>query len=106
VKWRARRLRDTPLEFIPETQLPRRGGMRDTDPEREAERRAIYRRLGAALAMLPASQRLVLVLGPIQGHSYDEMSKILGLGTNVIKGRLHRAREKLRELMTIAESVN
>lgn len=106
VKWRARRMKDTPIAFIPETQLPQRGGIRDTDPERESERRALYRRLGRALQLLPASQRMVLVLGPIQGHSYDEMSKILGFSTNVIKGRLHRAREKLRELMTVAESVN
>lgn len=99
VKWRARRSRDTPLMFIPESQLPRRGGLREHDPEREAERRALYRQLGSALGRLPAAQRLVLVLGPIQGHSYEEMSRILGISTNVIKGRLHRARENLRELL-------
>ena len=99
VKWRSRRAKDTPIMFIPESQLPRRGGFRDHDPEREAEQRALYRKLGAALGKLPAAQRLVLVLGPIQGHSYEEMSKILGISTNVIKGRLHRARENLRELL-------
>lgn len=99
VKWRARRSRDTPLMFIPESQLPTRGSLREHDPEREAERRALYRQLGSALGRLPAAQRLVLVLGPIQGHSYEEMSRILGISTNVIKGRLHRARENLRELL-------
>lgn len=99
VKWRSRRSRDTPLMFIPESQLPKRGSLREHDPEREAERRALYRQLGTALGRLPAAQRLVLVLGPIQGHSYEEMSKILGISTNVIKGRLHRARENLRELL-------
>lgn len=98
VKWRSRRSKDTPLLFIPESQLPKRA-FRDHDPEREAERRAMYRRLSEALTHLPAAQRLVLVLGPIQGHSYEEMSKILGISTNVIKGRLHRARENLRELL-------
>ena len=99
VKWRARRAKDTPIAFVPESQLPRRGSFRELDPEREAERRAVYRKLARALERLPPGQRVVLVLGPIQGHSYEEMSKILGLGTNVIKGRLHRARENLRHMM-------
>lgn len=104
VKWRSRRAKDTPIIFIPESELPRRGGFREYDPEREAERRALYRQLGEALGKLPAAQRLVLVLGPIQGHSYEEMSKILGISTNVIKGRLHRARENLRSFLHDANS--
>jgi RNA polymerase sigma-70 factor (ECF subfamily) len=99
VKWRARRAKDTPLMFIPESQLPRRGSLREHDPEQEAERRALYRKISEALTKLPPGQRVVLVLGPIQGHSYEEMSKILGISTNVIKGRLHRARENLRDLL-------
>lgn len=99
VKWRTRRSRDTPLMFVPEAQLPRRGSLREHDPEEEADRRALCRKIAVALEELPPAQRLVLVLGPIQGRSYEEMSRLLGISTNVIKGRLHRARENLRELL-------
>ena len=37
-----------------------------------------------------------MILGPVQGHSYQEMSDILEVSVTVIKGRLHRARESLR----------
>lgn len=40
-----------------------------------------------------------MILGPIQGHDYAQMAKILGTNAGVVKGRLHRARESIRECM-------
>jgi DNA-directed RNA polymerase specialized sigma24 family protein len=40
-----------------------------------------------------------MVLGPIQGHSYEQMALILGTNEEVIKGRLHRARENIRDFL-------
>jgi DNA-directed RNA polymerase specialized sigma24 family protein len=37
-----------------------------------------------------------MILGPIQGHSYDQIASIVGTTEDVIKGRLHRARENIR----------
>ena len=68
------------------------------DPEAEVERHELHASLLAAVNRLPASQRAVIVLGPIQGRTYDEISAILGLPLNAIKGRLHRARVTLRAL--------
>ncbi len=67
-------------------------------PEQEADKRMMQRRLMEAIARLPENQREVMVLGPLQGHSYEEMARILGVSVTVIKGRLHRAREKLRSM--------
>ena len=48
---------------------------------------------------MPPNQRTVLVLGPIQGHNYEQMAQILGTNEEVVKGRLHRARENLRQMV-------
>ena len=73
-------------------------GHESPDPLDEIERRDLARRLEQALGQLPDSQRMVLVLGPIEGRSYEEIAEILGLTVPVVKGRLHRARENIRRI--------
>lgn len=100
LKRQARRRRESALDDIPENALaPRRPG-----PEAEAECRALYRELDGAVKRLPPNQRAVLVLGPIQGHTYEQMAHILGTHEDVIKGRLHRARENIRNILRRAMS--
>lgn len=70
-------------------------------PEDEASQRLFKEELVKKIAQLPENQRMVMVLGPIQGHSYEEMSEILGVSVTVIKGRLHRAREAMRSAFRI-----
>lgn len=69
----------------------------DTDrgPEASAERRQMLGRALEAIQCLPRAQRLVIVLGPIQGHTYEEIAEILCVSVDVVKGRLHRARNNL-----------
>lgn len=50
------------------------------------------------LSMLPAEQRIVLVLRDMEGYSYDEIARMLNLNGGTVKSRLNRARRKLREL--------
>ena len=97
---RLRRQRElAPLDAVPATELsdfqrePARG------PEREAERHQEMAQVVAAIEHLPPAQRIAMVLGPIQGHSYEDMARILEVTQDVVKGRLHRARRSLqREL--------
>jgi RNA polymerase sigma-70 factor (ECF subfamily) len=96
-KRQARHRREGPLEKVPDATLA--AAVRHTGPEKEAEQRATYRDLERAIDRLPPNQRNVLVLGPIQGHSYEQIASILGTNEEVVKGRLHRARENLRHLM-------
>ncbi len=55
-------------------------------------------RIEAALSMLAPIDREIVILFHKEGHSYQEISEILGLPVTTIKTRLHRARKKLREL--------
>ena len=99
VKKQVRRRRDTSFDEVTEGQLPRTATVTGVDPAREVERTALYRALDCAVRRLPPNQRTVMVLGPIQGHTYEQMAQILGTNEEVIKGRLHRARENIREFL-------
>lgn len=68
-------------------------------PEQEVERRGLMTRVAEAIEQLPEQQRLVIVLGPIQGHGYHEIARILGEPQEVVKGRMHRARATLRRVL-------
>lgn len=96
-KKQARHRRASPIDDIPEGSVA--AASHRAGPEREVEQRALYRELERALERLPPNQRTVLVLGPIQGHNYEQMAKILGTNEEVVKGRLHRARENLRQMV-------
>ncbi|MQA87492.1 MAG: sigma-70 family RNA polymerase sigma factor [Streptosporangiales bacterium] len=51
-----------------------------------------------ALARLPVSQRVVLVLRVREGLSEQEIATTLGIPTGTVKSRLHRARAAFREV--------
>jgi RNA polymerase sigma-70 factor (ECF subfamily) len=53
----------------------------------------------AAIARLPDVYREVLVLRDIEERDPTETAEILGTSTNVVKVRLHRARQALRALL-------
>ena len=62
---------------------------RTGDPESFAEREPVLRALG----MLSPEQRTVLLLCLYEGLSYHEAGKVLGVSSEVIKGRVYRARQ-------------
>jgi len=66
----------------------------ENDPASEVETRNEIRRV---LAILPASQREALVLVEWLGYSAEEAGRLLGIGPASVRGRLHRAREGLRQ---------
>jgi RNA polymerase sigma-70 factor (ECF subfamily) len=69
------------------------------DPAREFERGELGEALGRALAALPVSQREVVVLRDVEGLSASEVGKVLGLGEDAVKSRLHRGRTALRRTL-------
>jgi RNA polymerase sigma-70 factor (ECF subfamily) len=77
---------------------------RDTIDWSESAEAALERKETAALVrrnidMLPDSYRTVLVMRDLEEMSNAEIADALGISTNLVKVRLHRARQALRTLL-------
>ena len=68
-------------------------------PEYAAEMDAEMAALSRAVARLPGEQRTCWVLRELEGLGYAEISEITGAGENAVRGRIHRARTALAEVM-------
>jgi RNA polymerase sigma-70 factor (ECF subfamily) len=66
-------------------------------PEEQAINASLRTRLTRALAAVPRSYRVVVVLREIEGLSTREVADVLGISEANVKTRLHRARLLLRE---------
>jgi len=55
--------------------------------------------LNAALSQLPPGYRSVFVLCDIEGHTHDEVARMLGCSPGTSKSQLHKARMRLRWLL-------
>jgi RNA polymerase sigma-70 factor, ECF subfamily len=75
----------------------------DPDPHRhpvtELERRERQQRLELKLALLRPDYRGLLVLRDLEGLRYDEIAQVLDMPLGSVKGRLHRARGELIDLL-------
>jgi len=69
------------------------------DPAEIVARRAEHEEVEKALASLPAQQRAVAVMCDMEGLTYEEAAAALNTGIGTIKSRLHRARQRLRQLL-------
>lgn len=63
------------------------------------EQNEIIARVRSAVGGLPAWQREVLALVDLEGFSYAETAKLLGVPEGTIRSRVCRAREALRKLL-------
>ena len=68
-------------------------------PASQAQARERQRALTAALQMLDAPSRAVVVLRDVQGFAYEEIARMLGCRLGTVKSRLSRARLQLRALL-------
>src|SRR6185312_13063838 len=75
------------------------GTARSEDPEADAARAQIRRILERAVDALPEPFRLVFILREVEELSVEETAAHLGLKTETVKTRLHRARRRLREAL-------
>ena len=60
-------------------------------------------RVQGAIALLDEEQRVLVVLRDIEGLSYDEIVDVTELPEGTVKSRLHRARERLGQLLREGE---
>jgi RNA polymerase sigma-70 factor (ECF subfamily) len=69
------------------------------DPEDAATGSEAQRRVQSALLELPDDLRVAILLYDIEGQSYQEVARVLGVPEGTVKSRIHRARNALRDLL-------
>jgi RNA polymerase sigma-70 factor (ECF subfamily) len=67
------------------------------NPEEQMVRKEVVRRVEAAVAELPESQRIIFVLATQMGMRYREIGDIVGCSEDAVKVRIHRARKRVRD---------
>ncbi len=70
------------------------------DPAEEALRSFDISEVRSALGRLSEDHRTVLLMHDAEGYKLQEIQIITGISVGTIKSRLHRARARLRELLT------
>jgi RNA polymerase sigma-70 factor, ECF subfamily len=90
---------------IPEQGVEELTWSRLKDPHRladdEVERSELRDALEAAFARLGETQRTVLLLREVEGHSYAQIARATGVPVGTVMSRLFYARRALRELLEI-----
>ena len=69
----------------------------EQEPSAELEREDVVAAVRAAVAALPESQRMALILAKYHDTPYIEIAEVLDSTEKAIKSLVHRARERLRE---------
>jgi RNA polymerase sigma-70 factor, ECF subfamily len=86
------------LGMAGEPEIPIESSARESPPAGDAVLRA---RLERALWRLPVGYRTVIVLHDIEGLEHEEVATILGCHVGTSKSQLHKARGKLREILSL-----
>ena len=79
---------ETPVRTVPGTENPSRMAVLDGIA------------LGEAVSRLPRGYRAVFILHDIVGHEHEEVAKLLGCAVGTSKSQLHKARMRLRRLLS------
>jgi RNA polymerase sigma-70 factor (ECF subfamily) len=82
-----------------ELEIPGLGHMEGVDPLRAVENCQLGQRIRAALDALPVYHRRVILMREVEGMSYDEMAKEMGVSRGTIMSRLFHARQKLQRAL-------
>lgn len=56
--------------------------------------------LESAIAQLPPGYRAAFILHDIEGYEHEEVARLLGCAVGTSKSQLHKARTKLRKILT------
>ena len=94
-----RRYRVAVLSPLVEANIRRDPWLATANPEQDADYNALVVETTRVIDELIPSLREVMVLGPVNGGSCEEVAGFLGVSPEVIKSRLHRARVSTREAM-------
>ncbi len=70
------------------------------DPVANSQRIEQIQRLDTALNQLSDEHRIVVLLHDTEGYKLSEIQKLTGIPVGTVKSRLHRARARLREILS------
>ena len=103
VKMHFRRRRSRPEDQTSDGEIPERrsGAARRFDSSPVADRIAIE----SAVRRLPPGYRAAFVLHDVEGYEHGEIARVLGCNAGTSKSQLHRARAKLREMLSARSPV-
>jgi len=82
-----------------EAQETVREELRRTDPFRAVRNRELGERVRAAIEQLTPEHRAAILLREVEGLSYQEISRVMGVAKGTVMSRLHYARKKLQALL-------
>lgn len=99
LKYLNRRGRGRSDEYDETTALFTEGGGTVPGPDAALESSRERARVQWAISQLEPDARMLVALRDIEGLSYDEIIDITELPEGTVKSRLHRAREKLAEIL-------
>ena len=85
---------ETPIQTTKGTENPRRMALIDRIA------------LNEAIAQLAPGYRMVLILHDVEGYEHEQIGKMLGCAVGTSKSQLHKARLKLRKLLTGREKIH
>ncbi len=89
----ALRKRQLPVQDLPEQNL------HIADEHEYEEREELFRQLHRAVERLPAEEAVLITLFYTENKSIEDICRITGLSISNTKVKLHRTRQKLKELM-------
>ena len=76
-------------------------GLAGTDsPSLNHERLERMKILDSALSRLSDEHRLIVLLHDTEGYKLTEIQDLIGIPVGTVKSRLHRARARLREILS------
>jgi RNA polymerase sigma-70 factor (ECF subfamily) len=91
------------MHLVDEGYLPGDGleGLPGSDnPARDHERLEKLQRLDQALSQLSDEHRVIVLLHDTEGYKLEEIHKVMNIPVGTVKSRLHRARARLREILS------
>lgn len=91
------------MHTVEEGQLPGEGIAAfagSEDPVHDNVRAEKMQMLDKALAQLSDEHRVIVLLHDTEGYKLTEIHELVGVPVGTVKSRLHRARARLREILT------
>jgi len=73
--------------------------------EASIENQLGYDELLAVIQRLPPTYRIVFNLYAIDGYSHEEIGEMIGITASTSRSNLHKARQKLQQMLTVAHSI-